>query len=161
MIKIRSITKISFILTILLFLNSCASLFSSVDAPDKKPADKQESLDIATEGFSTTSRKTTRVPIEADPSEAHTTDEVEILWDVPTNNPEEFILQYGYKDDELENELILARKELEQVNDPGFGLVYRYIIQGIPKNVKIFVRLAEYHKGKEPVFSEIFEVAPL
>ncbi|MCI5064897.1 hypothetical protein MRY87_04140 [bacterium] len=100
----------------------------------------------------------TSIPVEGEEEVA--TDEVEVLWKIPEETVEGFVLQYGFQENDLPNEVVLELSEIEKYDDPEFGFVYRYVLKNIPPSERIFVRLATRSDGKQTPFSEAFEVAP-
>lgn len=158
-------TFIQFLLltALLLFpLSSCSWIMGSNDEVE---AVEMES-DFRSEIDAPLDHETSKVAIEKLPDKKDTTEEeqvldkVEVLWKIPENPVDGFILHYGYAKEALTRTLRLSLSDIEKYEDPQFGYVYRYVItQLLPeKPVYISLQTIEGEKISEP--SEIFEVTP-
>ncbi|MCB0328584.1 MAG: hypothetical protein KDD70_02940 [Bdellovibrionales bacterium] len=114
-----------------------------------------------TERIDSAKATTAKVAVEGSPSPAIQTpsDEVEVLWKIPEEPVEGFVLKYGFDRQSLSEEIALGLNQIEKYDDPEFGFVYRYVLKNIPPSQKVFVRLATRTDGKLTPFSEVFEVA--
>jgi hypothetical protein len=99
----------------------------------------------------------TRVPIERfeRPAEG-----IEIIWEIPREPADAFILRYGLSRDNLEHSLRLESADLEKFEDAEHGYVYRYILKGAPVNAKIFMSLSAVRDEKVSEPTPVFEIAP-
>lgn len=121
------------------FLNGCAmESFSSLDS---EPQDE-----TAQPGASQSSSE------EADAARAPGAKSggsslVEVFWQVPTEAVEKYHLYYGLDPDALDNHVEVAVNELEKIDHPKLGPVFRYEIKAIPANKPIFLSLQAENKS--------------
>ena len=86
------------------------------------------------------------------------TSDVEVLWAVPDEPVDRFILRYGSNKESLEKEISLTPLQLTTVISPQHGKAFRYLITGIPKDQILFLTLASA-KGEEiSKPTEVFEI---
>lgn len=84
--------------------------------------------------------------------------EVEVIWAIPQEPVEGFIIRYGYTRDNLEKLVKVDAKKLQRYDDPKYGFIYRHIIRNLENSKSIYVTLAAYNGDKESEPSNIFEV---
>lgn len=147
------------ILLITLTTTSCSILFDSEKEASTAPEESHSTIKPIKQNQPEL-KKTSKVAIEGDADKTKLRDEIEVIWDKPDTPVNEYLIQYGFSEDTLTNELKISSEDLEVSNDPEHGEVYRFIIDDIPTDKRVFIRLAEYHEGIELEFSETFEVAP-
>lgn len=104
---------------------------------------------------------TTSVPIEGGELEQRTSverDILEVLWKIPEERPDFYIIEYGFTQDSLNFSVELAESEVEKFDHPQYGYVYRYQINNFPPNKNAFVALKTKSGEQVSERSEIFEV---
>jgi hypothetical protein len=107
-------------------------------------------------------RATTTIGVEKlpTPSEQEKGSQIEIIWEIPKEPVDGFVIHYGFSKDHLEKVVRLKAGEIEKYEDPKFGFVYRYKLKDIPKNKSVFVALATFQGGVTSELSEVFPVTP-
>lgn len=90
---------------------------------------------------------------------------VEIIWAIPQDPVDGFIIRYGITKAKLDHELKLKTNEIEKFQDPSHGQVYRHRIEKLSSREPVFVSLIAFTSTptKGEVLSsptEIIEVAP-
>lgn len=109
--------------------NSKTELNSAADKINNAPfALKQQSSDLLQQ-----------TPTITDSSQL---DEVELLWRIPEEEVDNFIIHLGYDKDLLNQELIINPSQTEKIEHPKYGLVYRYILAKQPKDKPIFITIS-------------------
>ncbi|MFO0417192.1 MAG: hypothetical protein ACK5Y6_07885 [Pseudomonadota bacterium] len=76
---------------------------------------------------------------------------VEVIWEIPSEPVDGFVIRYGQDRANLSKETTILRSELREESDPQYGSVYRYPIRDIPQDQNIFVSVAAF---KGDVISE-------
>ena len=87
-------------------------------------------------------------------------DGIEIIWEVPRDPVEGFIVRYGYNRDNLAFEIKLDSDTIEKFEHPAYGFVYRHTLPGISNDRNLYVSLASYLGDVTSAPSKIFEVVP-
>lgn len=82
---------------------------------------------------------------------------VEIIWAIPSEPVEGYIIRYGLSRDSLSQEKKIEVAKLERFEDPQFGYVYRTTIDEAPQQ-NMFVSLVAYNGTKLSAPSPVFEV---
>lgn len=85
---------------------------------------------------------------------------IEILWELPAEPIDGFTVRYGESHEALTTERRLAVSEVEKVEDPVRGKLYRYVIPDIPNSQRLFVSISAFKGETESTPSRVFEVAP-
>jgi hypothetical protein len=75
-------------------------------------------------------------------------DDIEILWQVPAESVDGYVIRWGTQREALTSEKKISLSEIQKLKHPDFGEVYRYIIQGVNTPDQLYVTLAAIH-GKE------------
>ncbi len=146
-----------------LALSSC-SLFTG--GSSESPEDASDMNQEAMTGEDLEAPSLSKVPIEelpqSDGSSSNDTslDKVEILWKIPEEAADGFIMHYGFAADALTYRLRLQTSEIEQYQDPQFGPVFRYIIADLPPEKTVYISLQTIRGDVVSEPSEVFEVAP-
>ncbi len=168
--------KILAALTFCLFLSSCALLrpggettaqqSQALSEPFQSELKKEEPLSPEEDFEELEEKQATRISIQELPERKKPTEEikeerVEIIWMVPKEPVDAFILKYGYSKYSLNFEKRIEVLELEALNDPQHGYVYKYILQPVETERTLFVSLATVSGEKTSAFSDVFSVAPL
>lgn len=129
--------SLAMLLGLLLFsLSSCS--FSSTVQPDKEMSGAMEK----------------RPPASTDSAAQTNKSSVEIVWAVEDDAEEEIIayhLHHGFSKEALTSSKRLAVNQLERLNDPVLGEVYRTYLEDIPNEEDLFISLqAENQYGLSP-----------
>ena len=93
--------------------------------------------------------KTTSVQVEpmASKKDSDLVD-VEVLIPVQDEEPEGYLINYGFAPADLSLTETVSVRDLEIRSDPDFGLVHRYILHDIPKGKKVYVSLSTMRAGE-------------
>lgn len=83
--------------------------------------------------------------------------DVQIIWAIPAEPVQGFVLHYGSDKSALTNEVVIEEKDLKRTTHPKFGEVYRHILPNVPSNQKVFVGISAYTKEGISEMSEVFE----
>lgn len=105
-------------------------------------------------------KQTTAVELRALKSSADSVSAIELLWEVPQEPVEGFIVRYGAAHEALTAERRLAVADIERIEDPSRGRLYRYVIEGIPVTQRVFLTIAAFNGDHESPPSRVFEVFP-
>ena len=84
--------------------------------------------------------------LPAKPLQAESASTVELLWQVPTEAVEKYHIYYGLEADDLSNHIEIPVTELERIDHPKHGPVYRYELRGIPATRAIYLSLRAENK---------------
>lgn len=82
--------------------------------------------------------------------------DIEILWLIPNEPTEGFILSYGFSENSLDNKIKLMSNELQEVADPVYNKVYRYILKNIPRDKIVYLQLTAFNGNNFSLPSKIF-----
>lgn len=146
------------------FLVGCSTLYDNTvglfvgERSQPKPLEvsaSDKTLSKTSEKFQ--SESPTRVTIESGDQPA-ASDELEVLWKIPAEPVDGFVLRYGFSREALTEEVVLKVDDLEKADDPDFGFVYRHILKNVPPSKRVFVSLASQSEGRTTEFSDVFEV---
>lgn len=85
---------------------------------------------------------------------------VEVIWAIPKDPVEGFVVRYGYSKGELKFEDKVASAALDRYDDPKHGFVYRYVLRNVPTDRSVYVTLSAYNGKDLSAPSPVFEVAP-
>lgn len=69
---------------------------------------------------------------------------VEVSWVVPKVKVDGFILNYGFSKTTQEKEVKILLKDLKRAKDEEHGDVYKYVLNEIPKDKEVFVRISAF-----------------
>ncbi|HMO01591.1 MAG TPA: hypothetical protein PKD37_05545 [Oligoflexia bacterium] len=83
---------------------------------------------------------------------------VEVIWKVPIEPVDGFIIRYGFDRNTVEGEVKLRVSEIEMVRQPPHGFVYRYVLQNLPVNERIFITISSYRGDRVSRISSTFEI---
>ncbi|MDC0358005.1 hypothetical protein OAO01_04245 [Oligoflexia bacterium] len=133
---------------------------------DDGPVQTTESTD-ASEPFKSSppqsglNPKTTKVDIEKfEPNTESEASTVEIIWEIPKEPTDGFIIHYGYTKNNLEFQTRLDAEQLEKYEDPKFGFVYRHLMQEMSTEQALFFAMAAIRNDTVSELSEVFEIKP-
>jgi len=85
---------------------------------------------------------------------------VEVIWAMPAQPVDGFVLHYGLQKELLDRKVKLPAENLEMHSDPGKGLVYRYVLQDVAPDKPVFVAVSAFASGQESPPSDVYEVTP-
>ena len=80
-------------------------------------------------------------------SQSQNTSTVEVLWEVPGEAVEKYHLYYGFDAAHLDNHVEVPVAELQKIDHPKHGPVFRYELKQIPANKAIFLSLRAENKS--------------
>jgi hypothetical protein len=69
---------------------------------------------------------------------------VEVSWVVPKINVDGFILNYGFSETVQDKKVKIFVKDLKRAKDEKHGEVYKYILNEVPKEKDVFVRISAF-----------------
>lgn len=103
--------------------------------------------------------KTSKVIVEGlAEKKSATLSDIEVLWQIPTQPVDGFVIQYGYEKNTLDQQVKIATKDLEKFEDSKFGFVFRYVLGDLPLSKTVFVTISAYTGEKVSHPSEVFTV---
>ncbi|MCB0324554.1 MAG: hypothetical protein KDD69_13320, partial [Bdellovibrionales bacterium] len=130
---------------ILNLLIGCSAFQSEAPQDESAPADSQgetegtdgsaSAVDGTSEASAVVDEPSTpenRQTEGAPPAEARELSSVEVLWQVPGEPVEKYHLRYGLEATNLTHQVEIAVSDLEKVNHPEFGPLFRYVISSVP-----------------------------
>ena len=85
---------------------------------------------------------------------------VEILWAIPKEPVDSYVIKYGLDEELLDKQLSLKVAEIEKYEDEKFGFVFRHLVSDVPQDRAIFVAIASEKDGKRSEFTNVFKVNP-
>ncbi len=134
--------------TVKLFCLLLVITFSSCSFFQNKPTtDVNESLDT---------KEQTETIINEKLKNTDNNSDVEILWLIPDEPTDGFILSYGFSEDKITNDLKLFSDQITVISDPVYKKVYKHILRGFPKNKIIYLQLVAFKNGEFSKPSKIF-----
>lgn len=136
------LTVIPLFVTSIIFFSSCSWISEQLNQEPKK----QPALSPAKKKIS---------------SSTPLAEGIEVVWQVPGEKVDGFVVRFGYSKDSLTNDVKIPVSSLSVAQDPEFGPTYRYVVKDIEANRPIFVTLAAFRGEGLSEFSEIFEAGPL
>ena len=86
---------------------------------------------------------------------------IEILWQIPQKAVEGFVVKYGFSSEDLKYAVKVPAAEIEKFEHPVHGFVYRYLLEDIPEDEKVYITVSAYEGALESEPSAIFVVKPL
>lgn len=88
---------------------------------------------------------------ESEQDEAEKKVSVELLWRIPEQPVEHYVLTYGPEPEQLFHRVVIPLLKLETKTHTQFGNVYRYVLHGIPLDSSLYFTLqAGNEKGLSP-----------
>lgn len=85
---------------------------------------------------------------------------VELLWQVPAEPVETYHLRYGTHPDTLTHQVKIQVTELDQIQHPEYGPLFRYIIPSVPADQTVYFTIQAENKFGISPESPVQEVAP-
>lgn len=89
---------------------------------------------------------------------ASTLSDIEILWQIPQEAVDGFVINYGFERSALNHNARVATAELQKYQDPKHGQVYRFVLANVPIDQALYVSIAAYSDDKVSRASDVFEV---
>lgn len=83
---------------------------------------------------------------------------VEVLWEIPAEPVDGFVIRYGYDRASLLQEKKVSASQLERFEDARFGFVYRFVLKDVEPNKPVFVSLTAFNGSKLSAPSPAFQV---
>lgn len=99
-----------------------------------------------------------RAPQQAKASSAKPSTGIELLWEIPKDGVDGYIIRYGYSREKLELSKRVPAANLERFEDAKLGFVYRYVLPDIAENSSVFVSLTAYSGDRLSQASPVFEL---
>jgi hypothetical protein len=86
-------------------------------------------------------------------------EDVELIWEIPREPVEGFIIHYGYIDSNKADSVKVLTTELSKFEDKQFGFVYQYILKNIRSDKTLKVAISSFDKDQvsPPSKTEIIE----
>jgi len=104
-------------------------------------------------------RKTTTVDVEKlQSADEAARSEIEIMWGIPSDPVEGFVIRYGYEEERLEFSETIQAAQVEKLEDPVHGFVYRHHLKNIPSDKEIFLTISAFKQNEESPPSRVFHV---
>lgn len=119
--------------------SGCSSVFWGDNSPETKKALPAEA----------------QVKVQQPPSQKTN---VELSWLVPETAVDGFVVFYGYAADMLEFQERVAIEDLKKIQDTQYGLIYRYILENVEPQRKLYVAIASFRGEKVSPQSTLIEV---
>lgn len=143
---------ISLVFLILSSLSGCSWIWDSeVAAPASNTLENQtQSID---------QQSTTEVKIKGPPP-TPTKDDIQVVWKIPEESVDGFVIHYGYDRSSLNQEVKLSLSTLERYEDPQNGPVYRYYLSGTESKRSVFLSISAFKDSYVSEPTEIVEVKP-
>ena len=157
--RITALSKL-FGIAVAALLSGCATMESTLDAinpfggeaPEEvpvKPAPKTKSLEEAAKAAQESARPAVaeapaEIPAPAKPATIATPERVqpvEGMWRVPTDPVEKYYILYGTDEARLDKQVELSVKDIQKIDHPKFGPVFRYELKQIPSDKTLFISL--------------------
>ena len=99
------------------------------------------------------------VDIEKLPDRRQEANSVEVLWKRGGEKLDGYVLHYGSAPSLLDQEITLELSEIEQVDHPEHGILYRYVIEDLPNSDdQIFVSISAFRGSFVSERSETIQV---
>ncbi len=121
---------------------------TSAEEEAAAPSEATESAETTPEPEAETEAGAVTEPVE---EETQQLSSVEILWQVPGEAVEYYYLRHGTDSSNLDSKEKLAVKDLEKIDHPEHGPLFRYVISGVPASQTIYFTIqAENQFGLSP-----------
>ncbi|MCB0317895.1 MAG: hypothetical protein KDD56_04005 [Bdellovibrionales bacterium] len=93
-------------------------------------------------------RPSTKVEIEKlEPTKEVSVEAIEILWKIPSEAADEYLVKYGFSKDKLDHEKKFTTDELETVSDPEHGLMFKIVLdEPNISNKKVYITVSAISK---------------
>ena len=147
-----SVSSCSFLERNTIGLFSADSTQAGFSSPEQRPVPAEEPAAL--------SQVTVKAQAPADTKPPAPGTRVEIIWAIPKDPVDGFIVRYGFSKSDLKFEEQIASAKLDRFDDPKYGFVYRHVLKDVPVNSSVFVSLIAYTGTEKSAPSPVFEVAP-
>lgn len=78
-------------------------------------------------------------------SQARSTSDIEVLWEIPSAPVEGFIISYGFgEEEEMTHRVKVRASELNRYEDQRYGFVYRFVLRDIPVDRSLKVVISSF-----------------
>ena len=112
------------------------------------------------ENSSLTDNKPSNVSIEnLEAGRSRTISDVEIVWQIPDESVEGYLINYGFETNNLEKIIKIKTSSLERFQDNKYGAVYRYVIPSIPLNKTVYITISAFNGDNISEPSKVFKVS--
>ncbi len=85
---------------------------------------------------------------------------VELIWAVPPQSVEAFVIYYGTDAATLDQQVKVVVTDLDKYEDPEKGQVFRYVLDNLPKKQSVFFSVAPVSGETVSERSPVVEVTP-
>jgi len=133
---------------LLLVLGGCGLFLAPApkELNDQKTPPKAELLDASADSS------------QERPTSERNLSDVEVIWAVPGEPVDKYLLRYGFSKESLNLEIEIDASKLEKVQDPAHGEVYHYLINDVPSARTLYLTLISMRNGISSEPSQIFEI---
>ncbi|MCB0309743.1 MAG: hypothetical protein KDD42_00830 [Bdellovibrionales bacterium] len=83
---------------------------------------------------------------------------IEIVWEIPEEDVDEYIIRYGYTKDSLDFVKRLVPDQIDRVEEENHGTVFHYILEGFPPQKTVYITLESVKEGSYSAPTEVFVV---
>ena len=140
------------LLLLVTFLSSCSIFTGSADKDNQKKHLEEQSTSNSSSDY----KKVEAENLEN--SKKRILSNIELVWKIPEQEVEGFIIEYGKDKDSLSVKEKILLQDIEKYQDKKHGLVYRHFLKEIPSGETIFVKIRAYLGEVISESSEIIEV---
>ncbi len=84
---------------------------------------------------------------------------IEVIWEMPDDDVDGYIINYGFERDKLDRSVKVAIAQLERTSHPDHGFAYRYIIPDLDEKRTLYLTISAYTGEKVSLPSPIQIVA--
>lgn len=85
---------------------------------------------------------------------------IEVLWRVPSDGVDTYLLDYGFEENNLDRQIRIPVGELNKIDHPKHGPVFRFELKGIPADRAIYLSLRAENKHGVSDPSRVVKVEP-
>jgi hypothetical protein len=87
--------------------------------------------------------------------------EVELLWQIPPEPVDGFVIKYSYEDgSSMERQVKVRASELSKYEDEAYGFVYRYILKEVAAEKPVLVAISAYRGDEISSPSQVVRIDP-
>ncbi|MBX7143760.1 MAG: hypothetical protein K1X79_04865 [Oligoflexia bacterium] len=84
--------------------------------------------------------------------------QVELLWEIPKDAVDGYIIRYGLDREKLDHVKRVPASALERFEDSKLGFVYRYVLSDVPEKSSVFVSLSAFVGEHVSTQSQVLEL---
>ena len=96
-------------------------------------------------------------PVEVQALDTGRKTDVEIIWQVPTEQADSFEIKYGFDRERLDQRVEVKSEQLEKYTDPEYGQVYRFVLQDVSPDRDVYVAMSTIAGGQTSPPSTIYQ----